>query len=122
MSTTLIMNPARLVGLNQRRRSLAGRSETVFRRNRRAYNKALRAAEMAAWDASGGNSLPGRSTPRESSATRLPRPETRSEGETALYAMILFAVVATLVFSGGISLQFATHWQKFVQLVQHFIG
>lgn len=118
----MMIHPAAIAGVHDGQTTARSRRSHRLSRARKAYNKALRAAEMASWEATGHGVLPGRTTAREAHSTALPRPSTHHEGENALYAMVVFAVVSALVFGGTESLHFAEHWNQVMQFVRSLIG
>ncbi len=88
-----------------------------LRRNR-VYLKALRHAEMAAWE----ETLPvPRTVPKvEPKAPRLPSPA-REVGEARLYVLLFVLAVLTMGYQLHTLLQSAHGWHDFVQFVQQFL-
>jgi hypothetical protein len=122
VSTTMMIHPAHIAGVHEGQTTARSRRSRRLSRARKAYDTALGATELASWEASGHTVLPGRSTVREAKSTALPRPSTNHEGENALYAMVVFAVVSALVFGGTESLHFTEHWHQVMQFVRSLIG
>jgi hypothetical protein len=118
----MMIHPVDIAGIREGQTAAGSRRSHRLSRAKKAYNKALRAAEMVSWEASKHSVLPGRSTAREASSTALPRTSTNHEGENALYAMVVFAVVSALVFGGSESLHFTDHWNQVLHFVRSLIG
>lgn len=129
MSTTILMNPPAVAGGRNPLR-ITGRRRTERKplndaARQRAYRRALRAAEMASWEAAmpSPSTLPERTTVREAARVTagLPRPaEDGAEG--ALFCLVLFATVAALVFGAADSVDFGARWHDFMALVQRLVG
>jgi hypothetical protein len=79
----------------------------------RAYRRALRAAEQAAWEA--GEPRPAVST--------LPSPIAESDRPlNLLFSLIALASVMALVFGANSVAQFTAHWDRFVEFVRLAVG
>lgn len=129
MSTTLLMNPPAVAGgrnpLRIAGRRRADRKALNDPTRQRAYRRALRAAEMASWEAvpPASTPLPDRSTPHEVARVTVGLPRPAEEGvEGALFGLVVFATVAALVFGAADSVDFAGRWHDFVALVQRLVG
>jgi hypothetical protein len=106
MNTTFVLNPL----------AVARRPRTFdrIRRNarQRAYHRALRAAEQAAWEAADPKAL-----------TRLPRGAVEKDSAAkVMFSLLAFAGVAALVFGVHGSLGFTAAWTDFVSFIRHVVG
>lgn len=131
MSTTMMMNPALRGGMGG-----IGNQGTVLRRpsfgskaRLKAYRRALRAAEMAAWN----RIRPVTSNESEGAAAATaaaPRNvfqnarDVSKQDDTvqAVFGVVVFAAVAAVAFGGTAALKFGDHWQRFVEMVRNWIG
>jgi hypothetical protein len=85
----------------------------------RAYLKALRQAEMAAWERA--NRRPERPVSMRPTFVRLPAPA-RDARENWLYAVLAVLAVATVGSQLWTTLQLAGNWHNFVQFVRQLIA
>ena len=86
----------------------------------RAYRKALRQAEMAAWET---NSAARTAAALNANPSRIPLPwqtQTRSEG--AMYLLLAVLALGTLGHELWTSFELAGNWNNFVQLVRQLLA
>ena len=106
MNTAFVLNPL-VVARDQAPRRVVNRTARD-----RAYRRALRAAEQAAWDAADPKAI-----------TRLPQGvEQKDSMARVLLSLVAFASVAALVFGAKSSFGFTAAWGNFVAFVANLIG
>lgn len=130
MNTTMMMtNPALRGGMGG-----IGNQGTVLRRpsfgsqaRLKAYRRALRAAEMAAWNRIRPVTTHNPGTASDETAPRnvfQNAREVSKQDDTvhAVFAVLVFAGVTAVAFGGTAALRFGDHWHRFVELVRNWIG
>jgi hypothetical protein len=114
MDTTILLN-AKLLPVTDR----IGRRRTAHRPARqnptqlRAYRRALRAAEQAAWEAGA----------PQTTVSTLPSPVSESDRPLdLLFSVLTLASLFALVFGAKSTAAFGQHWDRLVDFVRLVLG
>jgi hypothetical protein len=87
----------------------------------REYLRALRAAELAAWQEPKLHWHFAPASPAPLFPPRLPRP-TRDAAEGRVFAVLSVLALASVMHGLMTSSEFVLHWDRFVALVRHWLG